>query len=155
MFNKRSSGFTLIELVAVIAITGVLSIGVVALLGDWGKSKLEAASVKVKSDIELARSLAMMRRGEVYGVFVDVAGNTYTVYQSTVSTPVPDPQTRQPLIETFSKWPGVTLDGSNYTVEFNRLGAPTIGGGGGFSLTDGSSSKSIAIDALTGRVTLQ
>jgi hypothetical protein len=110
---------------------------------------------KIKSDIEHARGLAMMKQGAVYGVFFDDTNDRYTVYRGTTATPVQDPQTKQDLIETFSKWPGVIISGGNYTVEFNQYGDPSTGGGGSVTITDGTSTKTISVTAVTGKTTIQ
>jgi len=148
-------GFTLIELVLVIAILGVLSIGVATMVINYKSSYIYTASQKVRSDIEYARSLATMKQGTVYGVFFNDSTDQYTVYRTNISNPFQDPLTKQDFLETFIKFPGVTITGGNYTVEFNKFGAPTTGGGGNVSITDGTVTKIIRVIAGTGKVTIQ
>lgn len=151
----RNAGFTTIELVLTIALLGVLALGITTMTMDYKRSYMEVAPQKARSDIEYARSLAMMKRGTTFGVFFDDTLDRYTVYEASVSSPVASPQTKQSLIETFSKWPGVTVTGGNYTVEFGQFGQPTTGGGGSVQLTDGSVTKTISVTANTGRVSVQ
>ncbi|EKD51485.1 MAG: hypothetical protein ACD_62C00244G0003 [uncultured bacterium] len=148
-------GFTIIELVVVIAILGVLSVAAVTMTFDFKRSYVEVAAQKTRSDIEHARSLAMTKKGTIYGAFFNDATDTYTVYQTAIATPVEDPLTKQNLIENFSKWSGVSITGGDYTVEFNQLGAPTVGGGGGVQLTDGTNTKIISVTAVTGKVSVE
>jgi prepilin-type N-terminal cleavage/methylation domain-containing protein len=153
--GARNKGFTLIELVVVIAVTGVLAVTAAVVIYNYKSSYLPIAANKIKSDIEHARGLAMMRQGTTYGVFFDDANDRYTVYQGSILTPVADPQTKQDLIETFSKWPGLSITGGDYTVEFDQFGAPSTGGGGGVTITDGSGTRTISVGAVTGKVTVQ
>ncbi len=152
---RSKIGFTLIELVVVIAITGILAVATTVVIYNYKQSYLPIAANKIKSDIEHARGLAMMRQGTTYGVYFNDATDTYTVYQGTVATPVADPQTKQNLIETFSKWPGLSITGGSYTVEFNQFGAPSTGGGGSVTITDGTNTRIISVTAGTGKVTVQ
>lgn len=145
----------MVELVLVLALLGLLAVGIVSLTFNFKRSHLQVAAQKVRSDIEYARSLAMTKRGTLFGVFFEDSTDQYTVYQATVTTPVADPLTKQNLVETFSKWSGVTITGGNYTVEFNSLGAPATGGGGSVQITDGTSAKTITVTAGTGYVTVQ
>ncbi|MBI4209813.1 MAG: type II secretion system protein [Deltaproteobacteria bacterium] len=149
------NGFTLVELVLVIALLGLFAVGVVTMTFNFKRSHLQVAAEKVRTDIEQARSLAMTKKGTTFGVFFNDSTDQYTVYQTAVTTPVADPLTKQNLIETFSKWSGVTLTGGNYTVEFNSLGSPTTGGGGSVQITDGTNTKTIIVTAVTGHVTVQ
>ena len=66
-----------------------------------------------------------------------------------------NPQTKQDLIENFSNWPGITITNGNYIVEFDSLGSPTVGGGGGVQITNGTNIKIISVSTGTGRVTIQ
>lgn len=148
-------GLTLIELVLVIAISGVLSVVVATIVINLKRGNLEVAVQKARSDIEHAKGFAMTKQGTVFGVFFDDTNDRYTVYQGSIATPVSDPLTKQNLIETFSKWPGVTITGGNFTVEFNSVGAPTVGGGGSVSLTDGTTTRTVSVTAVTGKVSVQ
>jgi Tfp pilus assembly protein FimT len=148
-------GFTLIELALIIALLGLVAVGVVTMTFNFKRSHLQVAAEKIRTDIEQVRSLAMTKKGTVFGVFFNDSTDQYTVYQGTVSAPIADPLTKQNLIETFSKWSGVTLTGGNYTVEFNSLGSPTTGGGGSVQITDGTSAKTITVTAGTGHVIVQ
>lgn len=153
--DNTNHGFTLIELVLVIGLIGVMAVAATVMVINWKRSEIEVVARKVQSDIEYARSLAMMKRGTTFGVFFNNSTDQYTVYEGGVGSPVPDPQTKQNLIEDFSRWPGVTITGGNYTVEFNQFGVPTTGGGGSVQVTDGTNTKTIAVDASTGRVSIQ
>lgn len=154
MRNKKKDGFTLMELVLSISLMGILAVAAIAVVFNHKGSYLEVAGKKARSDIEHARGLAMMKKGTTFGVFFDQANNRYTVYEGSVGNPVPDPLTKGNLIESFTKWPGVSVT-SNYTVEFGPFGNPTTGGGGSVDLTDGTDSKTISVTAGTGKVSLQ
>lgn len=145
----------MIELVLVIALMGILAVSVVTMTVSSSRQNIEIAAKKIRSDIEHARGLAMMKKGAVFGVTFNAAANTYTVYEGASASPVKDPLTKQNLVETFARWGNVSITGGNYTVEFGPTGAPTTGGGGSVTITDGTNNKTIGVLAGTGRVTVQ
>lgn len=145
-------GFTLIELVLVIALLGILAMAVVTFTPSPSLARLDSASKQVSSDIEYVRQSAMTRE-TVHGIEFIANGN-YTAYQTSTATPVLDPLTKQNMIVNFSSfYSGVSIQ-NNYTVEFDRFGKP-IGGGGSVTLTNGSTTKIISVQANTGRVSIQ
>ncbi len=144
-------GFTIIELVLVIALLGILGAAATVVVFNYKKTYIEVAKHKIVSDINFAQQLAMTKKGTTFGVFFDKTNNRYTVYQGTTATPVADPLTKQNLIESFTRFPGVSIV-ANFTVEFNQYGSPTTGGGGNVQITDGTVTKTITVTTGTGRV---
>lgn len=149
----RINGYTLIELVLVIAILGILAIAVVLISPSITPARLDAAAKQVQSDIEYAQQMAMMVT-TTHGVSF-VASGAYTVYESTTATPIASPLTKQSMVMTLSdKFPDISIQ-NNYTVEFNSFGSPTTGGGGSVVVTDGTNTRTITVTANTGKVTLE
>lgn len=146
-------GASLIEIVGVMALLGILGVAAVVLVPSGQPARLDAATRQVQSDIEYARQLAMTTN-MTYGVQF-VANGSYTVYQSTVATPIASPLTHQNMIITLAdRYPGVTLQ-TNYTVEFDSFGAPTTGGGGSVTIANVSGSKVVSVVDTTGSVGIQ
>lgn len=150
--GQGRSGFTLIEVVLTIGLIGILGFSVAIITGGVTSGNLAVAAKKVQSDIQFARSLAMTNQGTTYGVAFTDSSDSYIVYETDVGSPVTNPLTKEAMNEDFSQFPGISITGGNFTVEFNRYGAPTTGGGGNVQLTDGSSTKSIEVTTNTGRV---
>lgn len=146
-------GFSAVEVLLTVSLLGILAVAAIYLIPPVGDVSLTAAAVQVRSDIEYAQRNAMTT-GQTSGVqFVN--NGSYTVYQGTTSTPLVSPLTRTNMITTLSgSYPGVSISG-NYTVEFDRMGKPTTGGGGSITLALGNHIKIIRVTANTGRVTIQ
>ncbi|MBI4373558.1 MAG: prepilin-type N-terminal cleavage/methylation domain-containing protein [Deltaproteobacteria bacterium] len=144
-------GFTLLELVLVIAIVAILSIAILPRL-DLSPSGVDAAARKIRSDILYAQSLAMSR-GTAHGLLFQ-AGGPYVIYQGSPATPVTDPLTRSVFSEDLNRFyrTGVVND---YQVEFDTMGRPTLGGGGSLIIRNGAVQKTISVRATTGSVTIQ
>ncbi len=148
----KKLGFSLIELVLIIAVVGLLALAVVVLSPGVSLARLDAAARQVQSDIEYAKQNALL--SEVTSGAAFTSGGSYTVYQNTIATPILSPLTRQSMVITLSNnYPGISIS-TNYTVEFNRFGSPTTGGGGSVTLTDGTNTRTISVTANTGRVTV-
>jgi Tfp pilus assembly protein FimT len=146
-------GVTAVELVLAIALLSILALAAVSLVPPMGSIRVAAAAKQVQSDIEYARQNSMMT-GQTSGVNF-VSNGSYTVYQGTVATPLTSPLTHANMVFTLSdSFPGTVIS-SNYTVEFDTMGAPTTGGGGQVVITSGTSSKTISVTANTGKVTIQ
>ena len=150
----KNFGFTLIELVLVIALLGIVSVSLLYYGTAPNAARLNAAAQQVLNHIELAKQNAIMT-GVTSGVNF-TAASTYTVYQSSTATPLTDPLTRENLstIQLSSTYPGVEIQG-DYTVEFNSMGSPSTGGGSSVTLTQGVLTKTIAVTANTGKVAIQ
>ncbi len=147
----HKNGFTLIELVLIIALIGVVGLAVVVLVPSLSVTKLDVATKQVLSDIEFAKQNAMMT-GQTSGVQF-VSGGAYTVYQGTTATPLSSPLTKTNMVITLSSsYSGISIT-SSYTVEFNSLGSPTTGGGGSVTISNGTSTKTITVAANTGKIT--
>ncbi len=146
-------GFTAVEILLVTSLLGILALAVVFLLPPVAAVTLEAAAHQVRSDIEFAQQNAMIT-GQTSGVQFVSAGS-YTVYQGTTATPLMSPLTGQSMVMTLSaSYVGTAISG-NYTVEFDSMGKPSTGGGGSVNLSNGGVTRTIAVTANTGRVTIQ
>lgn len=145
--------FSLAELVLAVALLGVLALVAIPISSSIPTARLNVAAKQVQSDIEFARQNAM-KTGVTSGVAF-VSGGSYTVYQSTTATPLLSPLSKSSMVITLSTdYSGISIS-TNYTVEFNSFGAPTTGGGGSVTITNGSSNKIISVTANTGRVAIQ
>jgi len=151
----QQSGFSLIELVIVMVVVGVLA-GYAAMRNGSPSvfSLLSQANVMAK-DIRHVQALAHTWDRPLR-ITVTAGGNgTYSVSCVTSGTnpcnssPVIDPSTGQSLSVSVQK--GVVLAGTS-TVDFDSSGKPSAAAS--YTLTSGSASKTVAIAALTGLVTV-
>ena len=136
-----------------ISMVGVLLLAVIVLTPSISPFRLDQVSKIVASDIEYAKQNAITT-GQTSGVEF-ISGGNYTVYQNTTATPLIGPLNEQSMIISISTlFPGASIT-SNYTVEFDKFGKPTTGGGAGVTISDGSNTKTVFITANTGRITIQ
>ena len=134
------SGVTLIELIAVMAVIGILAVTVLPKI-DFGatssQTSVDGAAYIIASDIRYAQEFAMANRTSKTVTF-SAGGNTYTF------NPVNnlDPTGQLPS--------GATT--TALTLTFNSLGEPTTGGGGTVTVSVGGVSRTITVLQYTGKV---
>lgn len=148
--SNFQEGFTLIELILVIGMLSVIALLFVSYTGDVGNVSVDAASWKIQSDIRYAQQLATST-GTPHGVQFLQNGN-YTVYSGTIATPAIDPLERQPMVEDPTQFGNIYI-GNSFQVEFDKVGRPTIGGGGNVEvIADSGASRRIYVIDSTGAV---
>jgi hypothetical protein len=138
----RQSGMSLIEFILMMLIIGILSVVVIPKLdtASYFGAPVGGGAFLIASDIRYAQEFAMANRISKSVVFTSGA----SVYTFSPSSGL-DPSGRLPS--------GVTV-GSNFTITFNSLGEPTVGGGGAVSVSSGGQTKMISIVNYTGKVTI-
>jgi len=145
-----SRAFTLIELLLVMTMLSVIALIFVSYTGDVGNVSVDALSRKIQSDIRFAQQLATTT-GVTHGVQFTASGN-YIVYENTTSTPAMDPFEREPMVEDLEEYGDIDI-GNSYTVEFNKVGKPTTGGGGNVEVVaDSGAARKIYVIDNTGAV---
>jgi prepilin-type N-terminal cleavage/methylation domain-containing protein len=154
---RRQRAFTLIELVLVVATVAVLAaIGIPRYAQSMNRYRVDMAARRVVADLGLARSSARSSgNGQAIDFSTPANGYTFPGLASpdrrtlTYSVKLGD----EPYKVTVSS---VTLDGApagTTSLSFTRYGIPQYGGT--IVLTSGGYSKSILLDAVTGRAEVQ
>ena len=124
------------------------------LLSTFGVSgdEVSVAAKRVREDIEYAQDLAMLQ-GTPFGFFAPNL-TSYEIYEGVQGSPVRDPLTNANL--------SASLTGTYHTVYFGAPpphivfdadGVPSVTGSSLIVLTDGTQSKSLTINTVTGVIT--
>ena len=161
-------GFTMIELLIVVAILAIAAAIVVPMASSAGSMQLRAAVNMVAADLEYAKSMSISR-GQKYAVVFDKNTESYRITDAsgaTISHPV---RSGSPFIVDFRSdgrlsqvdIVDVTFDGAS-AVSFDYLGSPYSGmpgsatplNSGTITLQAGGAVKSVKVEAVTGYVSV-
>lgn len=129
----RQSGFTLVELILVIIIIAIVSLVAIPRMIPRGGITVSLAADLAAADIRAVQHAAITGGAPRT---ISFGGNSYIA---------------EGLIPTTRNLPGEAVAGS-YSVTFNSLGEPD--GSGSFTVTSGGESRTITIEPLTGKVTI-
>ncbi|MDO8526397.1 MAG: prepilin-type N-terminal cleavage/methylation domain-containing protein, partial [Deltaproteobacteria bacterium] len=150
--RKTSRGFTMIELVIVVALMGILAL--LFMPKDFLQTfNLETAAARIKQDIRYAKELAATTNINCGVNFV--ANGSYTVYSQSAGNPVTNPFTRQPFTTNIADEFKTVLIGNTVQVEFDPMGKPVLGSGQSVQITNGTTTVSLLITPNTGLIQQQ
>jgi general secretion pathway protein H len=141
--GDRAAGFTLIEMIVVLAILGFALVLIVGYKPPWSRGlDLDAGAAELAGQLRLARSEAIAGNRAV-ALDLDFAGHRYRVGDAT-PRPLPAGLAVE-LLTVAGERQGVTTGG----IRFHPDGSST---GGRIVLAGGSRRVAIGVDWLTGRV---
>jgi len=141
-FRIPQSGVTLIEVILVMALVGILA-AILIPRADFtisSRASVDGAAYMVASDIRYAQEYAMANRASKSVIFT--SGSSAYSFNPTGQF---DPSGQLPG--------GVTIQ-NNFTVTFNSLGEPILGGGGSVTISGGGETRTISVVEYTGKVTI-
>ncbi len=130
--TKRQEGFTLVEIIAVIAILGIVSFFAVARFNESGTAvQSDIALKKILSDIQYARDLATTG-GQGTRVYIDQSQNRYYLKWAD-DTYIKNPFGGSDFVVAFGshEYQAIQIASTGFTggrLDFNRSGLPLNGG---------------------------
>jgi prepilin-type N-terminal cleavage/methylation domain-containing protein len=145
---KNSSGFSLIELILTLCLLSFAAMTVNFSLNQSAVSS-DLAILKIIGDIRFAQQMALST-GNTYG-FHTLTNHSYEIYVGSPGTYAVDPLTQGNFtIDLQTNFNGSTFGASNYQIQFDSTGTPTLGGGQSYTLTNGGSTQTFHVENATG-----
>lgn len=170
--RKRIYGFTLIEIIIVVAILAIAALLAVPMLSTAADTQLRSAANMIAADLEYARSMAISTQ-QKYSVVFSSTNESYEVRDS-VGTVIDNPiNAGSPLSIVFGNdsrlsrvvvVSAIITDGTDTeeVVTFDYLGTPHVGLTTASALTSGiislqadSFTMQVEIEQVTGYVSIQ
>lgn len=134
---KNSKGFSLVELIVVIAIMGIMSALIIPKMGSSSsEAKVKAAAREVVTNSRYARDQAITH-GKDYTITFNKDASSYTIVGTpdTITVDLPE---------------GVKITSNSLAVTYKSIG--TTGNPGNVVITSGSSSKKIEFSSYLVRI---
>ena len=162
-------GFTMIELIVVLAIIAIAAAIVVPIASSAGSMQLRAAVTMVAADLEYAKSMSISR-GQRYSVVFDEANESYQITNeagATISHPIKGPSSLYAVdFRNDSRLSAVEIVGASFdgasTVSFDYLGIPysvtaspaALLNPGVITLRAGGVTRTVRVEPVTGYITV-
>ena len=163
---KSSKGFTLVEVIIVVAIIGITALLAVPMISSGADFQIRAAGNIIAADLEYAKSLAIANQ-EKYSIVFNASNETYVMQDSdavAVADPVRAGSTVSVDFANDGRFNSIDISSVSFdttdTITFDYLGSPYNGSGsalssGTITLSAGSQSMTITVEPITGYVTIQ
>jgi prepilin-type N-terminal cleavage/methylation domain-containing protein len=171
-------GFTLVEILMVVAILGIVSAVIIPQIGTRSDLIAGSAARQVMSDMTWAQNRAISTQQPVYVVFTPAAdgaatGGSYQVMSALPSTVMTHPVNKSPWSTGFgvaqTAWSQVRIDAADFdgqrAIMFDVMGSPSsipANGGTATGLGSGTvrvvcngTTLTIRVEPLTGTLTVQ
>lgn len=164
-------GFTMLELMVVLAIIAIAAAIVVPIASSAGSMQLRAAVTMVAADLEYAKSMSISR-GQRYSVVFDSGTESYRITDpngTTIKHPVKGPTFDYAVdFRSDSRLSGVDIVSAGFdgvsTVAFDYLGIPysvpgvgsptALLSAGVIRLRAGGIEKTVSVEPVTGYITI-
>lgn len=169
---KHEGGFTLVEIIIVLAILVIAAVLAMPMLGSAADMQLRSAANIIAADLEYAKSLAITRQ-ENFSVVFNAASDSYEVVRYQAGTPVAIDNPRRPGYPLEVVFPADTRvsrvdivsadfdSDSSQSITFDYLGSPYSGtttdnplNSGNITLQSDTLSMIVTIEPITGYVTI-
>ena len=168
MSLRAHGGFTLTELIVILAIVGTLAWLAYPKMAAIDEIKLDAAARRLSADLRYAQGLAISRR-VMHGILFEPPQGRYTVFAPTAASPIVDPADRErPLRVDYTsrtEFKGVAITSATFGttpgVTFDYFGVPRDTAGtdlvatGRVILSYQGASDTIDVAPQTGMVTIR
>lgn len=165
--KKSENGFTIIELIVVMAILVIAALVAVPMFSSAADMQLRSAGNMIAADLEYAKNLAIARQ-QNHSVVFDTTNNAYHVEVTEGAVIIPHPvnpgdlSVSFPTTSSLSQVTIVSTDFTDDTITFNYLGSPFSGSGtstplnsGQINLQGGTFTMTVTVEPVTGYVTIQ
>ncbi|MEE9571552.1 MAG: prepilin-type N-terminal cleavage/methylation domain-containing protein [Candidatus Neomarinimicrobiota bacterium] len=134
-YYRKNNGFTLLELIVVIATTGIISLIVLPNIGNtFNNVNLKLVTGKLMDDIRYVQNYAITNH-RITWVTIDTDANSYSygIYNTPPNADpqiLIDPSTNQPAIIDLDAYSGITItsESLNGGFDFDWFGKPTNSG---------------------------
>lgn len=165
-FGLSGGGFTLIELVIVVAILLIAAMVAIPMVTSAGTFQLRSVANMITADLEYARQMAITRGG-MYSVVFRQGNESYKIVDqngSVVAHPVKIGFSYSVDLKTDSRTDKVDIKnvdfGSTQTVKFDYLGSPYDGSNkpldtGEIILSVGEDEITVNVEPVTGHISFQ
>ncbi|MCX5662253.1 MAG: prepilin-type N-terminal cleavage/methylation domain-containing protein [Planctomycetota bacterium] len=158
---QRTYGYTLVELLVVLAVLAAAGALAVPLIVDESATRVKAGAAQLVADLQYAQVASLARSDDPCCIVFSTAQQTYTVARSSApATPLTDPSTHSPYVVVFgsgraSAATGVQIESaSSTTLGFTSMGALTQASSATVTLTCKARRVTVSIDASTGRASV-
>ena len=145
--NGNAKGFSTMELIMVVVITGIIMAVALPKLGV-NTIDLESATRQVKSDIRYTQEMAMSKFRKTTITF-DANDSTYSITSSGSTEP------RELPVRSRAIFNAVGTGTTDLIFTFNSAGEPVAGASGTLRITSEGSYNEINVESITGRAAIQ
>ncbi len=161
-----SGGFTLVELLIVIAIISIAALTAIPMMSSAASVQIRSASNMLAADLEYAKSMAISR-AQYFSVVFDVSADSYRI-EDQYGKPLPHPVKKgfNYVIDfqndgRLNKVDIISVDfDTTSKVKFDYLGSPYNGNStplnsGVISLQAGGTTTTVTVEPVTGYISIQ